>query len=118
MTKDPAVQAKWVNVMITIAGLILIGLSVPLIMEKVGPNGWYGFRTDKTLANPVTWYVANREAAYGMLAAGVIVVITALVMRGRAESMGFKKSNRIQVAVFLGCIVAMAGYGFLIVSRL
>jgi len=40
--------------------LLLIGLSVPMILGRIGPNLWYGVRTPKTLASQEIWYRANR----------------------------------------------------------
>ena len=59
------------------AGLLLIGLSVPLIRRKVRPNAWYGFRVRQTLADPEVWYAANAYAGKYLLGIGVITVLTA-----------------------------------------
>jgi hypothetical protein len=60
------------------AGLLLIGLAVPLIRRKVRPNGWYGFRVRQTLADPDVWYAANAYAGNCPLVVGVITVLTAV----------------------------------------
>jgi uncharacterized membrane protein len=60
------------------AGLVLIGLSVPLIRRKIRPNNWYGFRVRQTLADPEVWYAANTYAGKCLLAVGVITVLTAV----------------------------------------
>jgi uncharacterized membrane protein len=60
------------------AGLLLIGLAVPLIRRKVRPNGWYGFRVRQTLADPEVWYAANAYAGRCLLGIGVITVLTAV----------------------------------------
>jgi len=60
------------------AGLLLIGLSVPLIRRKVRPNAWYGFRVRQTLADPDVWYAANAYAGKCLLGVGVITVLTAV----------------------------------------
>ena len=49
------------------SGLLLIGLSVPLIRRKVRPNGWYGFHVRQTLADPDIWYAANAYAGKSLL---------------------------------------------------
>lgn len=58
-------------------GLLFIGISLPLIFEKVPPNRWYGFRVRKTFASDRIWYQANRISGYDLLGAGIIVVLTA-----------------------------------------
>jgi uncharacterized membrane protein len=59
------------------AGLLLIGLSVPLIRRKVRPNNWYGFRMRQTLTDPDVWYATNAYAGKCLLVVGVITVLTA-----------------------------------------
>jgi uncharacterized membrane protein len=57
-----------------IAGLVAIGLSIPLVLGKVPPNRWYGFRTPKTLSDERVWYPANRAGGWAMLAAGFAII--------------------------------------------
>ncbi len=52
--------------------LISIVVAFPLVMQKVPPNWWYGFRTRKTLADPDVWYRANYLGGVGLLYAGVV----------------------------------------------
>ncbi len=65
-------------VMYVIFGALLAALAVPLLLDKVSPNGWYGFRVPSTLYNPELWYKVNRYMARWMLAAGVITVVGAI----------------------------------------
>ncbi len=37
------------------SGVLLMALSLPLLWEKVPPNGLYGFRVKVTLENPPIW---------------------------------------------------------------
>lgn len=60
--------------------LLIIGLAIPLLKGKIKRNHWYGFRTPKTLSSDAVWYPANREAAANMMLAGVIILLTALVL--------------------------------------
>jgi hypothetical protein len=48
-----------------------IGLSVPLVLQKIPPNSWQGFRTGKTLSDPSIWYPANTLGGYCFLVAGI-----------------------------------------------
>jgi uncharacterized membrane protein len=61
-----------------VIGLLLIGLSIPLMRGKVPPNSWYGFRTRLTLENPEIWYPVNAWAARRLLVVGLVTVIAAL----------------------------------------
>jgi hypothetical protein len=53
------------------AGLLLAGLSVPLILQKIGPNPIYGFRVRQTLEDPAVWYPVNAFSAKGLLCVGL-----------------------------------------------
>ena len=66
--------------MYVIFGLLLAGLSVPLLLGKIPPNGWYGFRVPSTLYNPDLWYKVNRHMARWLLATGIVTPIGAIVL--------------------------------------
>ncbi len=55
-------------------GLLLIGLSIPLILEKIGPNIWYGFRVRRTLEDPVVWYKANAYAGKALIGPAIAMI--------------------------------------------
>jgi hypothetical protein len=59
--------------------MLLVGLSIPLILCKVPPNAWYGFRTRLTLENPGIWYPVNAWASRRLCALGAALVVVALV---------------------------------------
>ena len=61
-------------------GLLLAGLSIPLIVGLVPPNRFYGFRTVKTLSDARIWYAVNRVAGWDTLAAGVTIVLASLAI--------------------------------------
>src|SRR5882762_9387979 len=63
-----------------IGGVLLIAISLPMIYDKIPPNGFYGFRTPRTISDPSVWYPANRIAGRNLALAGVIVATTALVL--------------------------------------
>ena len=60
-------------------GLLLIGLSIPLLRRKVPPNRWYGFRTPLTLETPDVWYAVNAWAARWLIIAGLVLCVGALL---------------------------------------
>lgn len=66
--------------MYVLFGLLLIGLSIPLLLDKVPPNGWYGFRVPSTLYNPDLWYKVNRYAARWLLLSGIITLAAAVLL--------------------------------------
>ena len=70
----------------TIVGsyLLIAGLSVPLILQKVPPNRIYGFRSKRTLGDEEVWYRVNRLggvflmlSSLGTLAASLVPVLSA-----------------------------------------
>ena len=63
----------------TITGLLLAVLSIPLILQKIGPNPWYGFRVKKTLDDPAVWYPVNTYAGKRLLAAGLVSSLFAVL---------------------------------------
>ena len=58
--------------MIFATGVVFIAVSIPLILKKVPPNCYYGFRTRKTLADEAIWYKANAFMGWGMVWASVV----------------------------------------------
>ena len=67
-------------VMYVVFGLLLAGLAVPLLLDKVPPNGWYGFRVPSTLYNADLWYKVNRYMARWLLLSGIITVAGAVAL--------------------------------------
>ena len=61
-------------------GLLVILICVPMILEMVPPNNWYGFRTRRTLSDPNVWYPANRIAGQYLAVAGTVIVLTTLLV--------------------------------------
>lgn len=61
------------------SGLTLIAVAIPMVQRKVKPNGWYGFRTPKTLSRPDIWYNANEYSGRTLVVAGGVTVLAALV---------------------------------------
>ena len=64
----------------TFNGCLLAVISIPLILWKIGPNPWYGFRVKKTLEDPAVWYPVNAYAAKRLLIVGLAISITALLL--------------------------------------
>ncbi len=66
------------NLLFVGTGILFIALSIPLIMGRVKPNHWYGFRFAVTLNNPRIWYPANRLGGIMLLLYGLAVLGGAL----------------------------------------
>lgn len=85
-------------------GLLFIGVSIPLIMGMIEPNGFYGIQLEKDPSN-MDWYELNRIGGWAMVASSISMMIgtTLLYMLG-------KKLNRITftlafAGIFLGSVL-------------
>jgi len=63
-----------------LTGISFIGISIPLILQKIPPNQWYGWRTKKSLSNKEIWYEINRYGGKDLFAAGLVASVGALVL--------------------------------------
>jgi uncharacterized membrane protein len=63
-----------------LSGLLIAGLSVPLILHKIPPNGLYGFRTPSTLTDPELWYKVNAYAGKRFLVVGLGMSIGTILL--------------------------------------
>lgn len=94
-------------------GLLMVALAIPLILGRVPPNTWYGFRIRLTLDDPRIWYPANRYAAWLLLAVGGLTIVAALVLAVvpgmAAEAYGLWMSAIMMAGVLL-CLVLSVRY--------
>lgn len=60
-----------------ISGLLIAGLHIPFLTDRIAPNRFYGFRTPATLRSPELWYRANRKVARRMVITGLTTAVTA-----------------------------------------
>ena len=67
-----------IMIMYVVFGLLMVGISIPLLFDRIPPNPWYGFRVPSTLSDPVRWYKANRFLARWLLPTGLITAIGAV----------------------------------------
>ena len=61
-------------------GTLLAGLSVPLILNKIPPNGLYGFRVPSTLENPGLWYKINAFAGRRFMVVGLGTAVGSIIL--------------------------------------
>src|SRR5947207_1742144 len=60
-------------------GLLLMGLSLPLMLRRVKPNYLYGLRVPATFADESVWYEANARSARDLFALGFCELLFSLV---------------------------------------
>ena len=61
-------------------GILLTGLAIPLMKNKIKPNGLYGFRVAKTMENPEIWYAVNHHYSYRLFWSGITCILSAIVL--------------------------------------
>jgi tetratricopeptide (TPR) repeat protein len=77
--KEPPGPISWWTVFaFALLGFLFGGTGIPLILEKVPPNPWYGFRVQSTLENPAVWYPVNRYLGKCLLGFGLFMIATSV----------------------------------------
>jgi tetratricopeptide (TPR) repeat protein len=66
----------WTVFAFVLMGCLFAGSGIPLILQRVPPNPWYGFRVQATLENPAVWYPANRYLGKCLLVFGLFMIVT------------------------------------------
>lgn len=66
--------------------LAIIGLTIPMILQKVPRNRLYGFRTPYTLSSDPVWYRANRISGVALLLGGVFWLLVGQILPRRMNS--------------------------------
>ena len=93
-----------IRLVISLACLLVAGLSVPLILRRVPRNAFYGFRTRKTLSSDAVWYPANVFAGQALALASVAAAgLVWLLPAGVPEWM--------PAAVLVGAVLAALAVG-------
>jgi len=99
-------------------GLMLIALCLPMALQKIKPNGWYGFRTPKTLSNEKIWYEANCIAGIDLSLAGVLTVFTAIALFPLSVFLSAKQTIIVMVVVTIGSLWGAVIHSFIALRRL
>jgi uncharacterized membrane protein len=101
-----------------LVGLLFISISIPLILKKVPPNQWYGFRVTKTFSRQRIWYEANQIAGYDLLWAGGAIFITAVTTGLFFNQLGSNTVHIVNFTVFVSALVIAAVHSFSNLNRL
>ncbi len=94
-------QSVWLFVGL---GLLLAVLAVPLILAKVKPNRWYGFRTAAALSREDVWYAANKRAGWWMLAVGLITAVFGWLLPQFAPTISAEQYTIFMTVVLMGSL--------------
>lgn len=104
--------------MFLLDGLLLAGVSLPLIASRVPRNPFYGFRTSKTLASDDAWYAANRYAGRDLFYAGTVIVAGSLLLLPFAARLSVDAVAVAGIALTLVPLGIAVVRGFRYLSRL
>lgn len=99
-------------------GILLIALSIPMVLQKIKPNYWYGFRTPKTLSDEKIWYEANRVAGIDLSLAGLLTIFTSIALFLFSGFLTEKQVIATLVIVAVGSFCAAVIHSFIVLRRL
>lgn len=91
----------------SMAGVLYIGLGIPLLRGRVPPNGFYGCRTKKTLSNERIWYAVNRVTGRDLIISGIAIVFAALGIALFGQALDPNRATIILLAVLVSSVVVM-----------
>lgn len=106
-----------INLLFIGASIIFIGLAIPLILGKIPPNQWYGFRTPKTLSEARIWYPVNRIMGYDLVAVGTASIIAAVSLLLTGRSLSLARVLMTNVAVLFTALILSLLHGFWLLSK-
>jgi len=106
------------SLLFAMIGLLFVGLSIPLILERVPPNRYYGFRTAKTLSDPRIWYELNRISGNDLFVAGALITLSSLTMLVLAQ--GWRPQHVVfsLLSVMVLSLTGVAWHGFIVSRRM
>lgn len=106
------------SLLFALVGLVFVGLSLPLIQERIPPNRFYGFRTPRTLSDPKIWYRVNRISGSDLFIAGALITISSLTMLVFAQAW---KPDHVVLTLLLVMVFSLTGvlwHGFRVLKRM
>ena len=101
-----------------LVGVLFVGLSIPLMRNRVPPNRFYGFRTPKTLSDTKIWYEVNRISGKDLFVAGVIITISSLVMFALTQEWRPENVAMTLFMIMVFSLVGVAWHGFVVLRRM
>lgn len=90
-----------------LAGLLAVGVSLPLILGKVKMNAWYGVRIPAAFASETAWYDLNRYGGRLLLVWGLALAVVATVGAFLPRELWIPYNWTALALVFVGLAVVM-----------
>lgn len=106
------------SLLFALTGLLFIGLSIPLILERVPPNRYYGFRTAKTLSEPRIWYEVNHISGSDLFVAGALITFSSLTMLLFGQAWRPKNVVISLLSVMVLSLTGVTWHGFYVSRRI
>jgi uncharacterized membrane protein len=106
------------SVLFAVVGMVLIGISIPLIMRRVPPNAFYGCRTRKTLSDPKIWYEANYISGKDFCLSGVIVLVSSLGMLFLGQTINTDRAVATLLIILMLSVGAAAWHGLSMIKHM
>lgn len=91
---------------ICMIGLIALLAALPLYLQKIRPNGFYGIRVPKALESEEAWYSINKMASGKIAVGGSIMMTSGILLLFLHQIVG--KENQALV-IILALTVAVLG---------
>jgi uncharacterized membrane protein len=102
-------------------GLLFIGLAIPMILRKIPPNPYYGWRTPKAYSSNRIWYQINWYTGRDILVMGVVQVIYNLALLGfrtQVDEVFYQMFLPGNLFILIGGTIIMMIRGFLYLRKL
>ena len=92
------------------APILIVLVCVPLALELIGPNSFYGVRTEATLASPEAWYRSNFYAGLtGVLGGLVGAFLNIVIVRSSEISYRSKRWWTLGITLAVAAAIVLAG---------
>ena len=95
-----------------IIGLLVIGISIPLVLRKIPMNHWYGVRLPKAFQSDENWYAINAYGGKWMIGCGVILVVSGALALG----IGIQHRELLRAFEYAPCLILLILVPILIYS--
>ena len=94
-----------IALLITSSGLLIFGLSIPLIRRRVPPNALYGIRTRAAFASESDWYRINEIGGRYLAVSGVLITAIGAAGFFLPESVFNTYSTAAAIATMLAVLI-------------
>ena len=101
-----------------LVGILFVGLSIPLIRNRVPPNRFYGFRTTRTLSDPKIWYEVNHISGNDLLVAGALITCSSVTMFALAQEWNPEHVALTLVLIMSFSLVGVLVHGLMVLRRM